>query len=126
MIVLTPYEMPLAILGSLEEAKAKMALEVIKKLITEAKGEVASVEEWGKKILPYAHQKETSAQYFLINFEADQKVISAIDQKLRRQEELMRFLIIKKLPIKKLKETKQSLRSRELKVEASREASKEN
>jgi small subunit ribosomal protein S6 len=106
MIVLKGYEMPVVVKGSLDESKGKAAVEEIKKLITDAKGEVADTEDWGKKNLQYPIKKEKSAYYVLINFEADQKTIPGLNRRLRLLEDLLRFLIIKKEPVKKMKVAK--------------------
>lgn len=123
MIVLVPYEMPLVVRGSLDEAATKEALESVKKLIIDSKGEVGEIEEWGKKTLQYLIKKEKTATYFLVNFEADQKAILNFDKKLKLQENLLRFLILKKVAPKK---NKPSLRSEELKEKKAKEAKKEN
>ena len=81
-------------------------MENVKKLITDSKGEVGEIEEWGKKTLQFEIAKESSANYYLINFEADQKTLPSLSSKLRMQDDLIRFLIIKKLTPKKLKEKK--------------------
>ena len=106
MIVLAPYELPVAVAGSLDEAKVKEALEDIKKLITDSKGEIGEVEEWGKKNLSFPISKEKTAFYFLVNFEADSKTIPNLSKKLMQQVNTLRFLVIKKETPKKFKEKK--------------------
>ena len=125
MIVLSPYELPVAVAGSLNEAKVKEALEDIKNLITDSKGEIGEVEEWGKKNLSFPILKEKTAFYFLVNFEADSKTIPNLSKKLMQQVNTLRFLVIKKDTPKKLKHSLRSSELKEKKAKASKEA-KEN
>lgn len=108
MIVLQSYEMPLVLKGSVTETVSKETITAVKKLIEEGKGEVGDLEEWGKKALQYPIKKENSGFYYLLNFDLDHKAIPGLGKKLRMQENVIRFLLIKKEPVKKVKEKKSS------------------
>lgn len=108
MIVLQNYEMPLVLKGSATEAISKETITAVKKLIEDNKGEVGDVEEWGKKTLQYPIQKEPTGLFYLLNFDLDHKAIPPLGKKLRMQENVIRFLLIKKEPVKKVKEKKSS------------------
>ena len=108
MIVLHSYEMPLVLKGSAAEKETKESLDGVKKLIEDGKGEIGEIEEWGKKTLQYEIKKESSGLFYLINFEADHKAIPNLGKKLQMSENLLRFIIIKKVPLKKVKDKKSS------------------
>lgn len=107
MIVLQSYEMPLVLRVVDQETESKEILDGVKKLIIDSKGEVTEVEEWGKKTLQYQIKKQSSGNYYLIKFEADQKVIPTLNKKLMQQDNLLRFIVVKKEVAKKVKAKKE-------------------
>lgn len=79
----------------------------VKKALGDAKASGVNVERIGKKTLSYPIAKQTDAEYFLINFEAEGGVISEFRQMLQlEQETVLRYLIVKSS--RKLKESKVS------------------
>lgn len=107
MIVLQSYEMPLVLRVVEGQTESKESLEGVKKLITDSKGEVTDVEEWGKKTLQYEIKKQSTGNYYLVKFEADQKVIPTLNKKLMQQDNLLRFIVMKKEEVKKVKAKKE-------------------
>ena len=61
--------------------------------ISGAGGEVNSVNSWGKRKLAYSIQNEREGHYVLLEFSADPSRIQTLEQSLRINEDVMRFLI---------------------------------
>ena len=61
--------------------------------ISSADGEVNSVNSWGKRKLAYTIQNEREGHYVLLEFSADPSQIQALEQSLRINEDVMRFLV---------------------------------
>ena len=59
------------------------------------------VDRLGRKTLAYPINKKTDASYFVLNFEAEGASIKPVVDKLKlEQEDLLRYLIVKKQPKK--------------------------
>lgn len=89
------YELTLVISPELPAEKQKEKLEKIKKIITSLKGEIKKTEEWGKKQLAYPIKKSEMGYYFLWEVQLPEKSLEELNQKLRIEESLLRYLIVK-------------------------------
>ena len=90
------YELTLVVDPDLTAAKQKALLTKMKKLITDLKGKVAKIDEWGKKELVYPIKRKKWANYFLLSVKLSEKTLGEIDKKLKFQENLLRYLLVKK------------------------------
>lgn len=98
------------------KSKAKEILDLLKK----AEAEVAKEDFWGKKELAYPIKHFEEGWYVLCEFSSEPERIKEIDKTLKLQEEIIRFLIVKKEAEKAVKEEKISEKPREIeKVEKS-------
>ncbi|HAE62184.1 MAG TPA: 30S ribosomal protein S6 [Eubacteriaceae bacterium] len=71
-------------------------IEKIKGMIS-AKGEVETVEEWGKRKLAYKiKNKFTEGYYVLINFKGNNELLADLDHGFKISENYVRHMIIKK------------------------------
>jgi small subunit ribosomal protein S6 len=89
------YELVLIVSPDLSSEKQKEQLEKVKKIITGLKGEVKKTEEWGKKQLAYPIRKNEMGYYFLWKVQLPEKSLEELNQKLRIEERLLRYLIVK-------------------------------
>jgi small subunit ribosomal protein S6 len=89
------YELVLVVSPVLSSEKQKDQLEKIKKTIAGLKGEVKKTEEWGKKQLAYPIRKNEMGYYFLWEIQLPEKSLEELNQKLRIEESLLRYLIVK-------------------------------
>lgn len=88
------YTLCLLVRENLSEAdRDKVLLEVSKTLTDSVKPEIIS---WGKRDLAYSIAKQTQADYYLLNFEAESSIPAALDKKLKLTEEILRFLVIRR------------------------------
>jgi len=70
-------------------------------------GSNLKVERLGKKTLAYKIKKQTDANYYVLSFEAEGSVVGPIVDKLRlEQEDLLRFLLLKKIEKKSRRKIK--------------------
>lgn len=68
----------------------------IKKIVSDLKGEVKKADEWGKKEFTYPIKKIHSGYYFLWFLELPEAEVNALDKKLRQEENLLRYLLVKR------------------------------
>jgi small subunit ribosomal protein S6 len=90
------YELALVVNAKIEDETRLATLESAKELITRFGGNVASVDDWGKKRLAYDIQKMKEGYYYFIQFEADSQVPSEIEQRVRIMDNVIRYLCIRK------------------------------
>lgn len=68
----------------------------VEKFLKDIKAESLKTERLGKKLLAYPIAKQTEAEYFLYNFDADSQAIKSLSDKLRlEQEAILRHLLLK-------------------------------
>lgn len=81
--------------------KSDQLISRVEKALKDAQASNLKVERLGKKQLAYPIKKQTDANYFVVNFEAEASAIDGFASKLRlEQEDLLRYLIIKKKQVK--------------------------
>ena len=87
------YEVMLAINPQLEDEELDSLLNKLKKLITHAKGEITKTDKWGKRKLAYEIKDFTEAIYVVLNFNADEKIISEFERVVKLEEKVIRYLL---------------------------------
>ena len=95
------YELTLVLDPELTSENQKKALAQINKLVTSFKGKVGKAEDWGKKTLAYPIRKKTSGVFHLLRLDLPEESIKDLDQKLRLEDNLIRFLLVKVVNKKK-------------------------
>ncbi|MES2219284.1 MAG: 30S ribosomal protein S6 [Pseudomonadota bacterium] len=63
-------------------------------LITQRKGKVHRLEDWGRRQLAYPIDKILKAHYILLNIECDQESINELDSAFRYNDAVIRHLIL--------------------------------
>jgi small subunit ribosomal protein S6 len=95
------YELCLVISSDLTSENSQKLITKIKKIITELEGQILKVKEWGRKEFSYPVKKKTSGNYFLWEIELSEKAIGNFTKKIKLEEEVLRYLLIK--PFDKLR-----------------------
>lgn len=90
------YEMTLIVDVTLSDEKRKKILEEVKKLITSNNGKLASDKLWGKKKLVYPVKGVKEGYYYIFNFVRDGKETAQLSNKLKLNEGILRYLILRK------------------------------
>ena len=89
------YELALVVSAKIEDDARTATVEKAKEYITRAGGTVTEVEEWGKKRLAYEVQKMREGFYYFIQFEGETTVPAELEERLRIEETVLRFLCVK-------------------------------
>lgn len=77
--------------------RADQLLSRVEKSLKEADASGVRVDRFGKKQLAYSINKQKDAVYFVLNFELAGEAVKSIWDKLRlEQEDLLRYLLLKK------------------------------
>ena len=87
------YEVMLAINPQLENEELDPLLDKVKKLITQAKGEITKTNKWGKRKLAYEIKNFTEAIYVVLNFDVDEKIVAEFERVLKLEEKVIRYLL---------------------------------
>lgn len=89
------YELTLVLPGSATNAKKKKIEGYVKKSVELNKGKIKSTEDWGKKELAYKIKKNDSGIFLFFILELASEAAKAISEKLRMEEEIIRYLLVK-------------------------------
>ncbi len=66
-----------------------------KAMITNNKGAIHRVEDWGRRQLAYPIDKLAKAHYVLVNIECDSKTLDELENALRYNDAVLRHLTVK-------------------------------
>ncbi|HLD41756.1 MAG TPA: 30S ribosomal protein S6 [archaeon] len=84
-----------------EEASKKSSSSVLK-LLKEKQAKVTKEEDWGKKTLAYAINKEKEGVYRFLQFSLESGKVKEFHDKLKASPEILRFLVLKSEIVKKV------------------------
>lgn len=68
----------------------------IKNEVEKLKGKVEKTDDWGKKSLAFRMKKQNEGYFVVLNLEIAEKEISLISRKLRLNDNILRFLLIRR------------------------------
>src|SRR5690554_7914398 len=89
------YETVFILTPVLSDAQMKEAVEKFKNLLKEQGAEIVNEEDWGLRKLAYNIDKKTTGFYSFLEFNAEPSVIDKLELNFRRDERVIRFLIVK-------------------------------
>lgn len=89
------YETVFIISPDLGEEEVKEWVERILGIISTKKGEIVSVENWGKKRLAYEVKRQRYGTYILIHFRADREALNEVERIYKMSEAIIKYLIIR-------------------------------
>lgn len=90
------YEMGVVIRADLEEEAFRAEMERVKGFIDRFGGTIDKIDEWGRRKLAYPIQKLTEGMYTFITYSAEGNTPKEVESRLRLQENVLRFLTIRK------------------------------
>ena len=79
----------------LSETQMKEAVNKIKSIITNNKGEIVGEENWGLRKLAYPIQKKSTGFYYLIEFKSEGTLVEKLETDYKRDERIIRFMTVK-------------------------------
>ena len=89
------YELTIILEGKITTAKKKAVLDQLEKTIKLLEGKIEKAEDWGVKELFHEIKKQNEGLYLHIPFEMIAKSIKPLEIKLKAEENILRYLIIK-------------------------------
>lgn len=88
------YELTVVMDGKAGSAKVKKMTESLEKVMAVFKGKITSTKDWGVKDLAYKIQKSKTGVYTFFELELDPAGVKSLNEKLRTDGEILRFLLI--------------------------------
>ena len=89
------YELTVILEGKATAAKKKSVLETLEKSIKMLEGKVEKAEDWGVKELFHEIKKVKEGLYLHMPFEMVAKNIKPFEIKLKAEENILRYLIVR-------------------------------
>ena len=75
---------------------AKGAVAQVQELVTKNGGKVDGLQEWGKRRLAYKIGKKQEGNYLVVNFQMDSLQTKKLEQSLRLNDQILRYLLVNK------------------------------
>ena len=94
-IRMNKYELALVLSAKLEDEARSEKLEKVKEMITRFGGTITNVDDWGKKKLAYEIQKMNEGFYYFIQFDAEATAPAQLEDRLRIEENVIRYLCVR-------------------------------
>ena len=85
------YEMIFIVHPSVPDEELSAVTEKIASVITQNKGEVIHLDNWGKRRCAHKIKKSQKGNYFLLYFSGDPGVLTEVDRTLRYDEKVLRY-----------------------------------
>lgn len=89
------YELTLILPGKTTPAKKKSVLESVEKIVKLFEGKMDKVIDWGVKELFHEIKKNKEGLYLHIPIELEAKTIKQLEIKLKADENIIRYLIVR-------------------------------
>ena len=90
------YELTVVLDGKSGAAKKKKVIETLEKTLKIFKGAIKESKEWGMKEFAYKIGKSETGFYLFFELELGPKGVKALNDKLRTDADIMRYLLIRK------------------------------
>ncbi|MDA8442800.1 MAG: 30S ribosomal protein S6 [Peptococcaceae bacterium] len=90
------YELLYILKPELDEETTSNVIDKFSAVITNNKGEVVSVDKWGKRRLAYEIEDRREGFYTLVNFKAEPELPQELERVMKISDEVLRFLVTAK------------------------------
>jgi len=90
------YELTVVLDGKITPAKKKAILSTIEKIITTIKGKIEKTEDWGEKEIFEKARKISSGYFIYFLIELEKASVKNLNLKLKMEEDIKKFLLLKK------------------------------
>lgn len=90
------YELTLVVDGKGGAAKKKKVTETLEKTIKIFSGAIKESKDWGVKEMAYKIGKSETGLYLYFELELDPSGVKQLNEKLRTDADIMRYLIVRK------------------------------
>ena len=68
----------------------------LQELVSKNGGRIDGIQEWGRKRLAYKIKKKQDGNYVVLNFQIDSAQTKKLEQQLRLNDNLLRYLLVNK------------------------------
>ena len=93
---MNPYEAMYIIVPELDEETNRSVIEKFKGIVEQNGGEIAALDEWGKRKLAYVIDYKTEGYYVLMSFSGASELPKELERNLKNDERVLRFLVTRK------------------------------
>lgn len=90
------YELTVVLPGKSTPAKKKTSRESVEKIIKTLKGKIERADDWGEIGFSYPIAKNNTGNFLHFNLELNAESAKTIVEKLRLEEGIIRYLLVKK------------------------------
>ncbi len=90
------YEGIFIITPELTSEASKSVVAQIQEMVSKNGGRVEGLQEWGKRRLAYKINKKQEGNYIILNFQLDSTQTKKLEQSLRLNDQIMRYLLVNK------------------------------
>jgi small subunit ribosomal protein S6 len=90
------YELTVVLEGKSGAAKKKKMVEMLEKVMEPFKGKITTTVDWGVKKLAYKIAKSETGLFTFFELDLDPSGVKALNDKLRTDSDIIRFLLIRK------------------------------
>lgn len=88
------YELAILFDPNLQDEEKKALLDKIHQTINTNQGKIIKIAEWGKRKLAYEIKKFQEALYVVIDFELEPNNITNLENNIRFEEKIIRYLLV--------------------------------
>ncbi len=89
------YELAVVVNAKLDDEAKNAVVDKVKALIERFGGQIAEVDDWGKKKLAYEIEKMSEGFYYFIRFEAEPTAPAEIEKRIRILDGVIRYLCVR-------------------------------
>lgn len=104
LITMKPYELTYIITSGITSEQAGEVIKEVETFIQNRGGIIVKSEKTLPQTLAYPIKKHSSGYFAILEFQADEKEIKGLKEKLEKDEKILRHFLIIKKPVKKMKE----------------------
>ncbi|MEE9591020.1 MAG: 30S ribosomal protein S6 [Thermodesulfobacteriota bacterium] len=90
-----PYELIFILKPDVDEDISKVIIQKITDIVKKYKGEISSVDDWGKRKMAYPIQKLNEGRYIFVKLSSPSDTIRKIERLLRVNENVIRYMTVK-------------------------------
>ncbi len=94
-VLVNEYETNLIVRGDLDEASTYALVEKFEGLITGSGGTLLLRDDWGKRKLAYAIQRQPRCHFLILNWLGPAKMVAEFERRIRNEDQIVRFLTIR-------------------------------
>ena len=87
------YDVIIIVHPELDETALTGVVERVQSWITDAGGQIAKVDSWGKRRMAYSIRKQREGQYVVVNASIPPVFTTELERNLRLLEPVMRYMI---------------------------------